>query len=43
MRNVTGLLALLVCYLAFASPAEATFPGTNGGIAFGQRTTSGDL
>lgn len=42
MRNVTGLLASLVCFGAFASPAQATFPGTNGGIAFGQRTTSGD-
>jgi Tol biopolymer transport system component len=42
MRSVIGLLAVLVGFVAFAAPAQATFPGRNGGIAFGQRTTSGD-
>jgi dipeptidyl aminopeptidase/acylaminoacyl peptidase len=35
---VTVLIALAV----FAAPAQATFPGRNGGIAFGQHTESGD-
>jgi Tol biopolymer transport system component len=42
MRSLTGLLAVLVTLVA-AAPAYATFPGRNGGIAFAQLTTSGDL
>jgi TolB protein len=35
-------MALLVAALVSAAPAQATFPGRNGGIAFAQRTGSGD-
>ena len=39
-------MVLVVCTgaigLAAASPAQATFPGRNGGIAFAQRTGTGD-
>ena len=37
------LLALIALAAAVAPAAEATFPGSNGAIAFSQRTTSGDL
>jgi Tol biopolymer transport system component len=42
MRSVIGLLAVLVGLVALAAPAQATFPGRNGGIAFGLRTSDGD-
>ena len=43
MRSVTALLAALVSVALAGAPAQATFPGSNGGIAYGQYTTSGDL
>jgi Tol biopolymer transport system component len=43
MRGLMGLLAVMVALVVAAAPAQATFPGRNGGIAFGQLTTSGDL
>jgi len=43
MRTLLGLAAVLVVLAAVAAPAQATFPGRNGGIAFAQYTTSGDL
>lgn len=42
MRSAIGLLAVLVGLVVFAAPAQATFPGRNGGIAFGLRTSDGD-
>ncbi len=43
MFRLTGPLAVLVALLVAAAPAYATFPGKNGGIAYAQLTTSGDL
>ena len=43
MLRLTGPLAALVALLVAAVPAHATFPGRNGGIAYAQLTTSGDL
>jgi Tol biopolymer transport system component len=43
MLRLTGPLAVLVALLVAAAPAHATFPGRNGGIAYAQLTTSGDL
>jgi len=43
MRSLTGLVAVLVALVVAAAPAQATFPGRNGGIAYAQLTTSGDL
>ena len=43
MRRLVGALTVIAALVAFAAPAQATFPGRNGGVAFGQRTTSGDL
>ena len=43
MRLLTALLVVLACVVVAAAPAQATFAGRNGGIAFAQRTTSGDL
>ena len=43
MRSLTGLLVVLVALVVAAAPAQATFPGRNGGIAYSQHTTSGDL
>jgi Tol biopolymer transport system component len=42
MCRLTGLVAVVVALLV-AAPAQATFPGRNGGIAYAQHTTSGDL
>jgi Tol biopolymer transport system component len=36
------VLPAVVGLLALAAPAQATFPGRNGGIAFGLRTSDGD-
>ena len=43
MRSLTVLLAMLVALMVAAASAQAAFPGRNGGIAFAQYTTSGDL
>jgi TolB protein len=43
MRTLAAVAAVLVAVAASAAPAQATFPGKNGVIAFGQYTTSGDL
>jgi Tol biopolymer transport system component len=43
MRCLTALLAVLAGLVVDTAPAHATFPGRNGGIAFAQYTTSGDL
>lgn len=43
MRSLTGLLAVVVALVVAAAPAQATFPGRNGGIAYAQHTTSGGL
>ena len=43
MLRLTGPLAALAALLVAAVPAHATFPGRNGGIAYAQLTTSGDL
>lgn len=43
MRYLLGLLAVLAGFVVAAVPAQAAFPGKNGGIAFAQRATSGDL
>jgi Tol biopolymer transport system component len=37
-----GVIPAVVAVLTLAAPAQATFPGRNGGIAFGQRTSDGD-
>ena len=42
MRTLITVVSVLVTLAAAAAPAQATFPGRNGGIAFGQRTASGD-
>ena len=42
MRAVALAVCSGVAMAALAAPAEATFPGSNGGIAFAQRTGSGD-
>jgi Tol biopolymer transport system component len=39
---MVAILVLLVAALALAPAAQASFPGKNGGIAFSQRTASGD-
>jgi hypothetical protein len=41
-RPLAAVACLGLAALALATPAEATFPGRNGGIAFGQRTGTGD-
>ena len=43
MRSLTVLLTVLVALMVAAASAQAAFPGRNGGIAFAQYTTSGDL
>ncbi len=43
MRTPIAALAVLIALVVLAAPAQATFPGRNGGVAFGQRTVSGDL
>lgn len=43
MRSLIVVLTALVALVASAAPAQATFPGRNGGIAFAQQTGSGDL
>jgi TolB protein len=43
MRTLAAAAAVLVALVVSAAPAQATFPGKNGVIAFGQYTTSGDL
>ncbi len=42
MRNLAVIPMALVAVLVLAAPAQATFPGRNGGIAFGLRTSDGD-
>jgi Tol biopolymer transport system component len=42
MRKLVGVVTVLVSLVAAAAPAQATFPGRNGGIAFGLRTSDGD-
>ena len=42
-RRVLALIGVVAAAAALAPAAHATFPGTNGPIAFAQRTTSGDL
>lgn len=42
MRRITGLVAVLAAITAVAAPAQASFPGRNGGIAFSQYSSSGD-
>ena len=42
MRRSIGILTVIAALVAFAVPAQAAFPGRNGGVAFGQRTGSGD-
>jgi hypothetical protein len=41
-RRLVVLVCAAALALASAAPAQATFPGRNGGIAFGQRTGTGD-
>jgi dipeptidyl aminopeptidase/acylaminoacyl peptidase len=41
-RLVVAVTALAALVAFAAAPAQATFPGRNGGIAFGQHTASGD-
>jgi Tol biopolymer transport system component len=43
MCRLAAAVAVLIALMAFTAPAQATFPGRNGGIAFGQFTASGDL
>jgi Tol biopolymer transport system component len=43
MSRLVGVLTALTALVVFAAPAQATFPGRNGGIAYGQHTGSGDL
>lgn len=43
MRTTLALLTVLLALGGFAAPAQATFPGRNGGVAYAQRTASGDL
>jgi hypothetical protein len=42
MCRLAAAVTVLIALAVFAAPAQATFPGRNGGIAFGQHTTSGD-
>ena len=42
MTAARWVMALTLVILASAPAAQATFPGRNGGIAFDQRTSSGD-
>jgi TolB protein len=41
MRPLSGLLAVLAALALTTAPAQATFPGKNGRIAFAQRAASG--
>jgi Tol biopolymer transport system component len=43
MRPLTGLVTMLVALAAAAVPAQASFPGRNGGIAFAHYSSSGDF
>jgi Tol biopolymer transport system component len=42
MWRLAAAVTVLIALVAFAAPAQATFPGRNGGIAFAQHTASGD-
>jgi Tol biopolymer transport system component len=42
MCRLAAAVTVLIALVAFAAPAQATFPGRNGGIAFAQHTASGD-
>jgi hypothetical protein len=42
-RALAAAACMGIALMAWAPAADATFPGRNGGIAFSQRTASGDL
>src|SRR4051812_20225900 len=42
MRSPAVVPMALLAVLVLAAPAQATFPGRNGGIAFGLHTSDGD-
>src|SRR5215208_1113020 len=42
MCKLAAAVTVLIALAVFAAPAQATFPGRNGGVAFGQHTASGD-